>query len=68
MFFPEWATFHFEADEDKKKKLRETFLNETSPYYLSRLESIVEKNGGFLALGRVRAYFLSSLDIIVDNY
>jgi glutathione S-transferase len=43
-----------EKDEEKKKAMTETALKETVPYYLTRLEAIVQKNKGYLALGRVR--------------
>jgi glutathione S-transferase len=45
---------HFEKDEEKKKTLKETALKETIPYYLTRLDAIVQKNKGYLALGKVR--------------
>ncbi|RZC36777.1 GST C domain containing protein, partial [Asbolus verrucosus] len=43
----------YEKDEEKKKALKETVLNETIPYYLTRLDAIVQKNKGHLALGRL---------------
>ncbi|RZC32435.1 GST N domain containing protein [Asbolus verrucosus] len=55
------------ARRKKKKALKETVLNETIPYYLTRLDAIVQKNKGHLALGRltwVDLYFACS----VPNY
>jgi glutathione S-transferase len=53
---------HFEKDEEKKKTLKETALKETIPYYLTRLDAIVQKNKGHLALGKLTwadLYFVS---------
>ncbi|KAJ3663489.1 hypothetical protein Zmor_007746 [Zophobas morio] len=44
---------HFEKDEEKKKTLLETAAKETIPYYITRLETIVQQNNGHLALGRL---------------
>ena len=49
----EISAAHWEQDAEKKKKLRETLLNETIPYYLQRLEAQAQKNKGYLVLGRV---------------
>jgi hypothetical protein len=48
--------FHYEQDEEKKKVLKETAINETIPYYMGRFEALAEKNKGHLALGRVRVF------------
>ncbi|RZC36261.1 GST N domain containing protein [Asbolus verrucosus] len=58
------APIFYEKDEEKKKALKETVLNETIPYYLTRLDAIVQKNKGHLALGRLTwadLYFSSSV-------
>jgi hypothetical protein len=48
--------FHYEQDEEKKKVLKETAINETIPSYMGRFDALVEKNKGHLALGRVRVF------------
>ncbi|KAJ3636069.1 hypothetical protein MTP99_008909 [Tenebrio molitor] len=45
--------FHYEQDEEKKKALKETAINETIPYYMGRFEALAEKNKGHLALARL---------------
>ncbi|XP_068916028.1 glutathione S-transferase-like [Tenebrio molitor] len=45
--------FHYEQDEEKKKVLKETAINETIPSYMGRFDALVEKNKGHLALGRL---------------
>ncbi|CAH1407838.1 unnamed protein product [Nezara viridula] len=37
----------------EKEKLRETFINETVPFYMSKFETILKKNGGYLANGKL---------------
>ncbi|KAJ3663486.1 hypothetical protein Zmor_007743 [Zophobas morio] len=44
---------YYEKDESKKKALIESAQKESLPYYLSRLEELVKKNKGYLALGRL---------------
>lgn len=53
VFMSEISAAHWEQDAEKKKKLRETLLNETIPYYLQRLEAQAQKNKGYLVLGHV---------------
>lgn len=43
-----------ETDSAKQNALKEVLVKETLPFYLTRLDAIVKKNNGFLALGRVR--------------
>lgn len=43
----------WEADENVKKEKKETYINETIPFYLSRLDKVVKENGGFLANKKV---------------
>ncbi|KAJ3663472.1 hypothetical protein Zmor_007731 [Zophobas morio] len=47
------VTIFFEQDETKKEVLRQTVIKEHCPYYYSRLEKVVQKNGGHLALNRL---------------
>ncbi|KAJ3663471.1 hypothetical protein Zmor_007730 [Zophobas morio] len=42
-----------EQDPEKRQKLKDITLKETVPYYFSRLDAIVKKNNGYLALGRL---------------
>lgn len=46
--------YFYETDLDIKESLRRPLFEETIPYYLQRLDSTVEANNGYLALGRVR--------------
>uniref|UniRef100_A0A1B6CF84 glutathione transferase n=1 Tax=Clastoptera arizonana TaxID=38151 RepID=A0A1B6CF84_9HEMI len=39
----------WEPDEQKKKEKQQTFLSETLPYNLEKLEEIAKKNDGYLA-------------------
>ena len=43
-----------EQDAAKKKVLLETAKKDFLGFYLARLEALVEKNKGYLVLGRVR--------------
>ena len=52
-YYLEVVTIFFEQDETKKEVLRQTVIKEHCPYYYSRLEKVVQKNGGHLALNRV---------------
>ena len=56
---------YYEQDSSKKESLKEKALKEALPYYLPRLEAIVQKNNGYLALGRVRIFGFVILEIIV---
>ncbi|XP_044269426.1 glutathione S-transferase-like [Tribolium madens] len=47
------AAWFYEQDEAKKKVIIENIKKDTLPYYLPRLEEIVKKNKGYLALGRL---------------
>ncbi|KAJ3663469.1 hypothetical protein Zmor_007728 [Zophobas morio] len=52
----------WEQDAVKKRELKDTVLEEIVPYYLARLEALVEKNKGNLAVGRLTwadLYFVS---------
>nr|XP_022903520.1 glutathione S-transferase-like [Onthophagus taurus] len=44
---------HFEKSAASQKRLKETFYNETVPYYLERFEKIANENGGHLAIKRL---------------
>ncbi|XP_071051702.1 uncharacterized protein [Onthophagus taurus] len=44
---------HFEKSASSQKRLKETFYNETVPYYLERFEKIANENGGHLAIKRL---------------
>lgn len=46
----------FEPDEDKKNLIRAKNRKEDFPYYFERLNAVVGKNNGYLALGRVCFY------------
>ncbi|KAJ3663482.1 hypothetical protein Zmor_007740 [Zophobas morio] len=51
-----------EQDASRKKTMKEKSLNEIIPNYFTRLEAVVEKNNGYLALGRLTwadLYFVS---------
>lgn len=51
--FVEFMPLFSETDPERKKALSDTFYNETLPFYLTRLDAIVERNNGYLALNRV---------------
>ncbi|CAH1407837.1 unnamed protein product [Nezara viridula] len=44
-----WKT----QNPDEKEKLRETIINETIPFYMSKFETVLKKNGGYLANGKL---------------
>lgn len=46
----------WEANENVKKEKKETYIKETIPFYLSRLNKVVKENGGFLANNKVMMY------------
>ncbi|KAK5640387.1 hypothetical protein RI129_011198 [Pyrocoelia pectoralis] len=61
------ATYHYETDEGIKESSKKTLLEETIPYYLTRLEAIVKKNNGHLAVGKLTwadVYFVALLDYL----
>ncbi|KAE8574024.1 hypothetical protein A483_HHAL012142 [Halyomorpha halys] len=41
------------VNPDEKEKLKETIINETIPFYMSKFETILKKNGGYLANGKL---------------
>ncbi|XP_067008300.2 glutathione S-transferase [Anabrus simplex] len=45
--------YHFEQVEEAKAKHKESLEKEKLPYYLSTLEDMVKKNGGYLVGGKV---------------
>ncbi|CAH1953387.1 unnamed protein product [Acanthoscelides obtectus] len=47
------AQFYYEHDGTLRKKLQETLMNETIPYYIGKLEAQAKENGGYLALPKV---------------
>ncbi|GJQ68763.1 putative glutathione S-transferase, C-terminal domain [Trypoxylus dichotomus] len=68
-----------EKDDKKKQKLKETHVTETIPFYLGKLETIAERNGGFLVAGKLTwadFFFTTTSDIfqvllgedVVRNY
>ncbi|KAG5680355.1 hypothetical protein PVAND_009865 [Polypedilum vanderplanki] len=63
------AVVSYEADEEVQKKKRVTLDNETIPFYLEKLDSIVAANNGHFALGKLTwadLYFTAILDYL--NY
>ena len=54
ILFVELAPIFMEQDETKKKTLVETVKNDVFGVYLPRLEAAVQKNKGYLVLGRVK--------------
>nr|AFJ75809.1 glutathione s-transferase S2 [Nilaparvata lugens]5H5L_A Chain A, Glutathione s-transferase S2 [Nilaparvata lugens]5H5L_B Chain B, Glutathione s-transferase S2 [Nilaparvata lugens]BAS01274.2 prostaglandin D synthase [Nilaparvata lugens] len=67
-----------ESDEATKKKLEETLLNETVPFYFNKFNDHIKNNGGYLANGKLSwgdIYFISILEFmttiwsdIIDKY
>jgi glutathione S-transferase len=55
-FLVEITIVRLEKNVALKKTMKEEALKETVPFYLSRLDALVQKNNGFLALGRVRIF------------
>ena len=43
-----------EKDEEKKAAMKETFMKETVPEFVKRMEGLLEKNGGKYLAGEVR--------------
>ncbi|EFA00385.1 glutathione S-transferase [Tribolium castaneum] len=68
------SKFHplrLETDEEKKKALLEQLFKETVPYFMRRFEALVQKNNGYLALGRLTwadLYFVASIAAGVKQY
>lgn len=61
----------YEQDEERKAKLKQMHVNETMPYYFSRFDGIAEKNGGYLANGKlswVDLYLVAILDTWATVY
>ncbi|XP_066151423.1 glutathione S-transferase-like [Euwallacea fornicatus] len=61
----------FESDEAKKAQLAQTLDTETLPFLLGKLEGWANKNGGYLALGKLTwadIYFISNTDFICLTY
>lgn len=56
LFLVEITIVRLEKNVALKKTMKEEALKETVPFYLSRLDALVQKNNGFLALGRVRIF------------
>lgn len=38
---------------NEKEKLKETLIKELIPFYMSKFETVLKKNGGYLANGKV---------------
>nr|QVK45133.1 GSTs2 [Pagiophloeus tsushimanus] len=72
--------YQFEQDEDRKKALRKSFVNEMLPLYYSKFELWALRNGGYLANGKLTwadLYFVAvqefinllvGIDLIADKY
>lgn len=61
------AKYGYEKDETIKQQVKEKLFNETLPYYLEKLEKIVENGNGYLALGKLTwadVYFIAILDYL----
>lgn len=61
----EIAVYNIEKDVTRKAQLKETLLQETIPYYLTRFDSLTVANNGYLSIGRLTwadFYFVSLLD------
>ncbi|XP_024216850.1 glutathione S-transferase isoform X2 [Halyomorpha halys] len=41
------------ANSSDKEKLKETIINDSVPFYMSKFETILKKNGGYLANGKL---------------
>uniref|UniRef100_A0A1B6LE73 glutathione transferase n=2 Tax=Graphocephala atropunctata TaxID=36148 RepID=A0A1B6LE73_9HEMI len=39
----------WEANEEIKKTKKETYIKETLPFYMEKLDAVVKENGGYLA-------------------
>ncbi|KAK5640386.1 hypothetical protein RI129_011197 [Pyrocoelia pectoralis] len=47
------ARYHYETNEAVKESSKKPLFEETIPYYLERMEAIVKKNNGHLAVGKL---------------
>lgn len=59
----------YEGDEEVQAKKRITLNEETIPFYLKKLEALVDENNGYFALGRLTwadIFFTAILDYL--NY
>ncbi|RZF48399.1 hypothetical protein LSTR_LSTR007566 [Laodelphax striatellus] len=67
-----------ESDEATKKKLEETLVNETAPFYFNKFNDHIKNNGGYLANGKLSwgdIYFVALLEFmttiwsgLIDKY
>uniref|UniRef100_A0A1B6MVD0 glutathione transferase n=1 Tax=Graphocephala atropunctata TaxID=36148 RepID=A0A1B6MVD0_9HEMI len=58
------TTFMRETNEDLKRTKKETYIKETIPFYMKKLDTLVKENGGYLAnkkLSWVDFLFVSSV-------
>ncbi|GFG30356.1 hypothetical protein Cfor_10067 [Coptotermes formosanus] len=63
----EVASYHYDQDEASKEKKWGPLKNETVPYYMSKLEEVVEKNNGYFVGGKLTwadIYFVGILDYL----
>ncbi|XP_049825490.1 glutathione S-transferase-like [Aethina tumida] len=62
--------YGIEKDEEKKQKLKEIFLNESVPFYLSRLDERVKNNEGYLVGGHLTwaDVYISSIIFAFKRY
>ncbi|KAK5640320.1 hypothetical protein RI129_011131 [Pyrocoelia pectoralis] len=61
------AVYGYETDEAMKETRKKPLFDETIPYYLERIEAIVKKNNGHLAVGKLTwadFYFVALLDYL----
>ncbi|XP_063925672.1 glutathione S-transferase-like [Zophobas morio] len=60
----------YEQDEAKKKALIEVVSKESFPYYLPRLETVVKKNNGHFALGRLTwaDFYFATISPVFDFF
>ncbi|CAH1407836.1 unnamed protein product [Nezara viridula] len=49
----EFSRYWKTQNPDEKEKLKETIINETIPFYMSKFETILKNNGGYLANGKL---------------
>ncbi|KAG4070424.1 hypothetical protein HA402_005735 [Bradysia odoriphaga] len=60
------AAAHFETDQAIKQKKKEILINETVPFYLSKLEELANDNNGHLAASKLTwadVYFVSMIEL-----
>jgi glutathione S-transferase len=50
--YPDWRSYFWESDAEKKETLKKEFLDVQVPNYLSKFEKIVEKSDGEFLLGK----------------